>query len=489
MKHLATAILAFFVCIPAIRAGLNEAAQVSDRTSHRASSHDVTGANEDSIVSFAPGETKVLLDTDGPGVITHLWFTLARFPGHEFVARDVTLRIFWENSAVPSVEVPLGDFFGLGHGKLYAYQSLPMAVGANPVAMNCYWPMPFYKHARIELFNAGQRSIRRLYYNLDYELGEIPAGQGLFHALYKRDRALAGQPDVGNTTGADNYVILETEGRGQYVGCTLSVDAQPGAWWGEGDDMIFIDHAAKPTMIGTGSEDYFCNAWGYRDEFSYPFYGAPLLEDKDDGGKLATVYRWHVNDPIRFRTHIRVTIEHLWAPQLLNDFTSVAYWYQTEPMSKRPPLPPASENQPGSAMSVVDGTALEADCVTRGVQARAITANLDQGYIAGGWLRIETGGQAVELNVPVPRPGTYKVEIKPVNHVLDKSMRMGLENGQAKTFDKIIPPADKPWTEANVPYLDLGQAKAKDGHIKITISGSPTVGIDSFRLVQAGLTK
>jgi hypothetical protein len=465
---------------PAGAAGLADVAGVSDRTSHRASSYDRTGGNEDSLISFAPGETHVLLDTGGPGRITHVWMTIAGFPGNQSMTRDVILRMYWENAPVPSVEVPLGDFFGMGHGRHYAYQSVPMAVGAHPLAMNCYWPMPFYKHARIEVFNAGSRSIRRLYYNISYELGDIPAGQGLFHALYRRDRAVAAQPHEGNTTGAENYVILETEGRGQYVGCTLAVDAQPGGWWGEGDEMIFIDHAEVPTIMGTGSEDYFCNAWGYDDAFSYPFYGAPLLENRDDGSKLAVVYRWHVPDPIHFKKHIRVTIETLWRAHLLNDFTTVAYWYQTEPMKSRPPLPAAELNQPGAAMSHVDATSLESDCLDRGIKARALTTALDQGYSRGGWLKIETGGQPVDLHIPVPRPGTYRLQVKPVNHLVEGAIRLTLEGGETRDFRKLPPERG----ERSVPFVSLGQAAAAQGFLKVTVSGNPIIGLDEFRIVQ-----
>jgi len=292
--------------------GLDELATVVDRTSHRASSYDRTGGNIDIISSFAPRATEVLLDTEGPGKITHMWLTFTSFPGNQTALRDLVIRMYWEHSSVPSVEVPLGDFFALGHNKYYQVQSIPVAVGDNRRALNCYWPMPFYKHARIELYNNGRRSIRRIYYNIDYELGSIPARQGLFHAEYRRDKELRGQSKHGNTTGKDNYVILETEGRGHYVGCVLYVDAQPGGWWGEGDDMIFIDHYEKPVIIGTGSEDYFCNAWGYANAFSYPYYGAPLLEKRPDGGKYTTVYRWHVQDPVRFTKHIKVTIEHVY---------------------------------------------------------------------------------------------------------------------------------------------------------------------------------
>ncbi|MGB9626342.1 MAG: glycoside hydrolase family 172 protein, partial [Phycisphaerae bacterium] len=213
---------------------LADIATIVDRTTHRASSYDRSGGNEDAIVSFAPDTAHVLMEADGPGRVTHIWMTVGVFPNHTTFLRDLVLRAYWERSRVPSVEVPLGDFFALGHCKRYLVQSIPVAVGANPGAMNCYWPMPFHKHARIEICNAGGRSIRKLYYHVDYELGSIPPDQGLFHAVYRRDKQVPAQAAAGNTTGAGNYVILDTAGEGQYVGCVLSVDAQPGGWWGEG---------------------------------------------------------------------------------------------------------------------------------------------------------------------------------------------------------------------------------------------------------------
>ncbi len=468
----------------AIAAGLDDLPSILDRTSHRASSFDLTGGNDDNVSSFAPGAVQVLLDVAGPGRVTHLWLTAARFPNHEFLLRDMVIRMYWEGSPVPSVEVPLGDFFGLGHGRLYAYQSAPMTVGSNPVALNCYWPMPFQRHARIEIVNAGSQSIRRLYYNVDYELGNMPAAQGLFHAMYRRDRGLDGQSCTGNTTGAGNYVILETEGRGQYVGCTLSVDAQPGAWWGEGDDMIFIDGATTPTIIGTGSEDYFCNAWGYKEPFSYPYYGASLLQDLPDGAKLATVYRWHIPDPVRFSKQIRVTIEHCWDAGVLNDFTSVAYWYQAEPIRTRPALPPAAENQPGRLVAyVVDATQLEPDCLARGIKARSMTTSPAEAT-GGGWLRVETAGRPVELHVPAPGPGRWALQVKPANRTVTTAMKIALKGGLAHQFRKAIPTAARSEVlEADVPYVDLGVADVTNGYIAVWVSGEAVIGLDGFKFV------
>ena len=473
--------------IPLLAAGLDDLATVLDRTSHRSSSHDRTGGNIDNVTSFAPGDVHTVLDTDGPGRITHVWFTVARFPNHPTFLRDLVIRMYWEGSSVPSVDVPLGDFFALGHGTAYKVRSAPIAVGDNAKALNCYWPMPFNRHARIEIVNNGDRSIRRIYYNIDYELGPIPEGQGLFHAEFRRDRELRTQAHAGNVTGADNYVILETTGRGQYVGCALFVDAQPGGWWGEGDEMIFIDHSDRPVMIGTGSEDYFCNAWGYREAFSYPYYGAPFLKKGDDGGSYTTVYRWHIPDPVRFREHIRVTIEHLFSPKVVNDYSSVAYWYQTEPIARRKSLPQGKQNHPRSVPKVerppkfeMDSTELEESLRARGIKARAITANIHDGYHNGGWLRLEAGSEPIEVRIPVPEDGSYHVQVKPVNHLIEQSITLSLQGGSTAQVPK------REGHEHRIPYADLGSARAEGGNLTLTVSGQNVIGLDHLKVEKVG---
>ncbi|UCD27400.1 MAG: DUF2961 domain-containing protein [Planctomycetota bacterium] len=466
-------------------AGLENLATVVDRTSHRASSYDRAGGNIDIISSFAPRASEVLLDTDGPGKITHVWFTFTPFPGNKTALRDLVIRMYWEHSSVPSVEVPLGDFFALGHNKYYTVHSIPVAVGDNRKALNCYWPMPFYKHARIELYNNGRRSIRRIYYHIDYELGSIAADQGLFHAEFRRDKELRTQARHGNVTGEDNYVILETEGRGHYVGCALFIDAQAGGWWGEGDDMIFIDHSERPVIIGTGSEDYFCNAWGYRSAFSYPFYGAPLLEKRPDKGSFTTVYRWHIHDPVRFKKHIRVTIEHLFHPKVVNDYSSVAFWYQMEPIKGRRPLPYAEDNHPRNyekepprpSTFELDGTELEPELQSQGIAARAITAELHDGYKNGGWLRVRTGERGkVEMKIPVPEEGNYRVQLKPVNHIIEGFIEVGLKGSELRRIEK------REFSEHKVPYVNLGKVNSKDKKLIIVVGGNSAVGIDHLKV-------
>ncbi len=471
--------------------GLEDLATIVDRESHRASSYDRSGGNVDNVTSFAPGQTHVMLDTDGPGQITHLWMTLARFPGHRTVIRDLVIRMYWDHSKVPSVEVPVGDFFAMGHAKMYQVRSVPISVGIHRVAMNCYWPMPFHKHARVELYNNGNRSIRRIYYNLDYELGDIPENQGLFHALYKRRPRLKTQTHGLNPTGKENYVILETEGCGQYVGCVLSVDAEYGHWWGEGDEMIFIDHAAKPTIHGTGSEDYFGNAWGYREPFSYPYYGAPYYKVTQKGERVCTVYRWHIPDPVRFSEHIKVTIERFFDPGKENDYTTVAYWYQEEPIKQRPPIPRGEANHPRPLPKItiekpepipfsdkMDATELEADLLARGIKARAITAGLDEGYAGGGWLKIDTDNKPVELHVPVPKnDASYLLAVKPVLHLIEDEIQIG------RTGEKMHSFCEQPGRHQGEQfYLPLGTATPENNTIKITVQGNKIIGLDHLTI-------
>ncbi|MBN2021315.1 MAG: DUF2961 domain-containing protein [Pirellulales bacterium] len=470
-----------------VAADLADLPTVVDRSSHRASSFDRTGGNNDNVRSFEPGTTHVLLDTDGPGVITHVWMTVSGFPGHDLLLRDLVLRIYWENAKVPSIEVPLGDFFGLGHGKAYCVHSAAINVGANPRALNCYWPMPFAKHARIEVTNEGARSIRRIYYNVDYELGLVPANQGLFHAAFRRVKELQPQNLVGNTSGKDNYVILDTQGQGQYVGCFLFVDSAPGGWWGEGDEMIYLDGEETPSIIGTGTEDYFCNAWGFRETANFPFYGIPLLEKQPDGWLQTTVYRLHVADPVRFKKSIRVTIEHGWPGKVINDYSSVAYWYQLTPVARREPLPLGPANYPRTHAAPpkeppkptsfrMSATQVEAPLRAAGVAARAMTVGHGEG-LGGGYLQIDAPGKPVKIPVNVAAPGKYRVVVRLLDVGQDVPVTVGLAGQPAKKLDKIAP---------RQPAVDLGTIEiGEDRTITIEARSPAVFAVDWIKVTPA----
>lgn len=314
----------------------------SAETRRESSAHPDLSKNGDAR-PIEPGETLVLGELEGPGMITHMWCTVA---GHDpFIGRSLVLRIYWEGADEPSVEAPLGDFFGVGHGAYADFTSLPVATSSHGRARNCYWPMPFRHSAKVTVTNESQEHrVGSFYYYLDWEQRPIEQEPLLyFHAQYRQE--MPAQPG--------DYTILETDGRGHYVGTVLSAQLVHTGWFGEGDDRFYIDGESEPRLSGTGTEDYFNDAWGFR-QFSTPMYGVSLWEGYFPGDRL-TAYRWHLTDPVVFNKSLRVTIEH--KGSLFNDqglqtasfverpdwFSSVAFWYQTPAVGPRTELPPAEK--------------------------------------------------------------------------------------------------------------------------------------------------
>jgi len=321
------------------------------RHSHRASSSSPTGDNRDRL-SIVRGTTETLLDVQGPGCITHIWITCNSL--EDFYLRKCLLKMYWDGEKEPSVLVPLGDFFGIGHAITADYASLPMVMAPNEGAgLNCYLPMPFSKGARIEVTSENLVTETRLYYNIDYETWDQPDDTlGRFHAQWRRQNpcdGIAEPPEMDDHTfqhaGANlsdegNYLILEAQGSGQFIGCNLNIhnlrrSRAGGNWYGEGDEMIFIDDDNEgkrwpPTLNGTGTEDYFNTAWGPRTYFDSPFFGLTLPGGEDFSGFISW-YRWHIPDPVRFSRSIRISIEHGHANRRSDDYASTAYWYQLEP--------------------------------------------------------------------------------------------------------------------------------------------------------------
>ncbi len=303
----------------------------------RESSWDRTGGNRDRL-TIPPGDTAVLAHIEGAGIITHIWFTLRSDEDH--FLRKILLRMFWDGEESPSVIVPVGDFFGIGHGLTANYASLPLQMSPqNGRGFNCFFPMPFCEGARIEVANEGTMEVPAFYYYIDYEEHDrIGDDLGRFHAQWRRENPTHAvdppqEPTKVNLDGRENYVILEAEGRGHYVGCNLNVDSKNKRWYGEGDDMIFIDGDEMPTLVGTGTEDYFNTSWCPHQVYSAPYHGYPLVshpEEADFSGKTS-MYRFHIEDPVYFQESIKVTIEHGHANALSNDYSSTAYWYQAEP--------------------------------------------------------------------------------------------------------------------------------------------------------------
>jgi hypothetical protein len=355
-------------------------ARLRNYKSRRLSSWDRSGGNLDCRF-IAPNERLVLGEIQGAGCVRHIWMTMASLPEEAHELRRTVFRIFWDGESTPSVEVPLGDFFGIGFGLRRNFVSLPLQMSPQDgKGFNCWFPMPFASGARFEVENQGD-SQRFFYFYIDYEEHDsIGADQARFHAWWNRldptagtardhgytrkdygldDRrpvgaglALGGPWQQPNLTGNRNYVILETQGRGHYVGCNLNVDVyerQVNDWYGEGDDMIFVDGEPWPPRLhGTGTEDYFNTAFCPQQEYSAPYHGITVYSGNEAwpwGGKNS-MYRFHIEDPIRFEKSIRVTIETGHNNELAVDYSSTAYWYQLDRRGALPPLPPVAERLP-----------------------------------------------------------------------------------------------------------------------------------------------
>ncbi len=289
--------------------------------------------------SVPPGATKALLDVKGPGVITHVWLTFLGPEPHPWAKQgsathqDMLLRIFWDGSDRPAVEAPVGDFFANCFGKRSEVISLPVVV-EDADSYNCFWRMPFRKSARIEIVNEGDRPISLLYYNIDWvQKSSMPRDTPYFYAQYRQEYPAE--------KGRD-YVLLDTSGKGHYVGTILSVRSRSPSWFGEGDEKIYVDGEKEASIWGTGTEDYFLSAWGLKTTRT-PFFGVPYFDQWGIVGGHTSAYRWHVEDPIVFNRGLKVTFEHFgWISSDENpnykstswneredDIASVAFWYQT----------------------------------------------------------------------------------------------------------------------------------------------------------------
>jgi hypothetical protein len=297
-------------------------------------------ADNEDCQQFASGQCRTIAVLDGPGQITHLWMTPKSLDIRH--PRALVLRIYWDGAPEPSVEVPLGDFFAVGNGMQANVNSLPVVVSSYGRGYNCYWQMPFRRQARITLTNESHQQDALCYYQIDWQqLQQVPEPTMYFHARYHQEYP----PEFGQP-----YTVFRAMGRGHYVGTVLSSQNAVGHWFGEGDDMFTIDGEPLPSLQGTGTEDYFNEAWNMRVHSSL-YTGCTVFEPRAPDARV-TAYRWHIPDPISFRKSLKFQIERRGflmnaAGEVVStsasrpDFwSSVSYWYQdtiAEPWCEFPP--------------------------------------------------------------------------------------------------------------------------------------------------------
>ncbi|MBM3294987.1 MAG: DUF2961 domain-containing protein [Candidatus Aminicenantes bacterium] len=392
-----------------------------------------------------PGGTHVLMDEAGPGVITHIWITFLGPEPHAWAPRgsaghgEIVLRMFWDGRERPAVESPLGDFFANGFGERREVISLPVVV-EDADSYNCFWRMPFRQSARVEVENQSDKPLSLLYFNIDWiKLDDLPRDTPYFHAQYRQEHPVE--------KGRD-YLALETSGKGHYVGTFLAVRMRSPAWFGEGDEKIYIDGETKPSIWGTGTEDYFLSAWGLKTAGT-PYFGVPFFDFRGIGGRTSS-YRWHVADPMPFEKSIKVTFEHMgWISPDENpeykstswneredDFASVAFWYQTGG-------PTFAERAPGAA----ERRLRDLSRITVRAADHAATARRGRGSLAkrtsdpfGGEDLVYEPDQAAGAWVEIP----FEVEAKEPLHLVLRGTRTG-DGGLYQAYldgVKIGPPLD-----------------------------------------------
>lgn len=319
----------------------------------RISSTDKNGNNGDWIDSIKPGE-KWSVAISGTGIINHIWFTISPM---NIMRNNLVFRIYWDGKSYPSVEAPLAAFFGNGWDEYYEFASLPLAVGPQGgTGLVSYFQMPFANGARLEIENQSDETISRLYFYIDYvEMKKLPNDLGRFHAWYNHELTdalpegetewgLVG-PQINNVDGAGNYLFADIKGEGQFVGINYYVHSPSPMWYGEGDDMIFIDGEEKASLLGTGTEDFFNTSWCPKTIFAHPYYGYARVNNDNGWLGRTHVYRFFISDPIYFEKSLKGTIEHGHNNNLTLDISSVAYWYQSE-AGILPPAPPKADRTP-----------------------------------------------------------------------------------------------------------------------------------------------
>jgi hypothetical protein len=488
-------------------------ASIKDGRSRGISSHAPGYSNADRLKYIQPGETAVLFDVKGTGVINHIWLTFnearPNWLEKEGSANpsELVIRMYWDEAAEPAVESPIGNFFAAGFGLRREVKSAPVLVEGGD-AYNCYWQMPFQKAAKITVTNEGRKAARSFYYQFDYtEYKKLPKNSPYFCAQYRQE-----YPEV---EGKD-YLIAEIEGKGHYVGTVMSVRSRSPYWFGEGDAKYYVDGEKDPSTWGTGTEDYFLSAWGFTENLNLYSGCSYMSKGEEDLGAQYTLYRWHIQDPIRFTRSFRFEIEHTgWisadesASGAVNghveredDIATVAFWYQSGQPKRFTELPSCEERALPNLEKIIEGKIMIST-----VRHSPGSVNLQAGYDwtgDGQILFIPSGGNAwLEADFMIEEEeyrglilkmthtdnyGKYKVLIdnRPISRV---PMTIDFDFYDPKEEVKILDLYSK---QLEVRDYYLGSATLKKGKHTIRFeqvgqdanSLGNALGFDSFRLMK-----
>ena len=457
----------------------NLASPRSGRAMHEGS-WDRKHMNDDAL-HLKPGQTVTLFSHEGAGTVHRFWVTIA--PREDVaVLSQAIIRMYWDGDANPSVECPIGAFFGVGFGEQKDFISMPLEETSG--GYNCYWPMPFHRSARWTLTNGSGRPIDSFYYNIDFTaLDSLPAATRHFHAQFRRENP---------TTPGRNYTILDTSGEGHYVGTALFM-AGKALYFLEGNEMVYIDGGTAPAIEGTGTEDYFSSGWYFdRGLYSAPYHGVII---KDEARSRVSAYRWHIEDAIPFTKSIRFTIEHGTGNNETADYSSVAYYYLAGPSPAPFPLPIdllPSNIAPMTAFAIPGAVEAEdlvptAKSTSGGIWSQDM-GNWDYGeaWSKRGALFWQPGQAGADLTVQVPSraDGRFQVTARMVAGPGFGVVQLSVGGAPFGEPVDLYSPAMGP------KEVSLGAVDLKSGSNPVTVrvtgkntqSENFTVGIDAFTL-------
>lgn len=492
---------------------------IKEGRSRAASSHAPGNSNYDCF-NIKPGETATIFDVKGTGVINHIWLTFNEAQPN-WISKDgsadpseLVIRMYWDNSAEPAVEAPVGDFFASGFGLRNEIKSLPVLVEGGD-AYNCYWEMPFRKAAKITITNEGKKACRSFYYQIDYtEHTRLASDVAYFCAQYRQE--------FPETLGKD-YLIADIAGKGHYVGTVMSVRSRSPYWFGEGDVKFYIDGEKEPSIWGTGTEDYFLSAWAFTKNLN-PYSGCSYMNGgEEDLGTGYSIYRWHVQDPIRFNKSMRFEIEHTgWMSndetetgkvdghvQREDDIATVAFWYQQGQPKRFCTLPPAEERKLPNLDIITEGKdMIDSVCHSSG------NVELQKGYNWTGdgqilfkpttdnaWFEAaftvekeEYRGLILKMT-NAPDYGMYRILLDghPISRI-PMTIDINFKNSDSDIEPRIL---DLYAKDLEIKSYYLGSATLKKGKHTIrfeqvgknSLSTGNALGFDSFRLMQRWLKK
>ncbi|MGV8090883.1 MAG: glycoside hydrolase family 172 protein [Mangrovibacterium sp.] len=488
-------------------------AAIQEGRSRGVSSHAPGESNADRLKYIQPGETAVIFEAQGAGVINHIWLTFNEARPNWLEKEgsagpsELVLRMYWDGAAEPAVESPIGDFFAAGFGLRKEVKSGPVLVEGGD-GYNCYWQMPFRRSAKITITNDGKKAARSFYYQIDYtEYRKLPKNTAYFCAQYRQE--------FPQQTGKD-YVIADIEGKGHYVGTVMSVRSRSPYWFGEGDAKFYVDGETEPSTWGTGTEDYFLSAWGFTENLNLYSGCSYMDKGEEDLGQRYTLYRWHIQDPVRFTRSFRFEIEHTgWMSsdetatgevdghvEREDDMATVAFWYQQGQPKRFAVLPTCEERTLPDLQQVIEGKDMIGS-----VRHSPGKVELQKGYgwtgegqilftpaTGNAWLEAdftvekeEYAGLMIKMS-HAPDYGNYKLFIdgKPISRM---PMTIDFDFNDPKTEVKILELYSK---SLNVYEYYLGSAALKKGRHTIRFeqvgkdarSEGNLLGFDSFRIMQ-----